>query len=87
MPKMLSPIEIKILFKCGEKLLSKSLVTQLYKKIGKEKRDQAIQDLINAGFITEKLLPKPGANKTPTFYEITVKGKKWVEQYLNNYPK
>lgn len=80
-------MEIKILFKCDEKPLSKSYTTQLYKKMGKKKRDQIIQNLIKRNFIQEILLPKPGANKTPLFYAITEKGKNWIKQYLNNYPK
>ncbi len=87
MIKNLQPAEIKILFKCEKKLLSRSYATQLFKQLGKIKRDHAINNLINNNFIQEVLLPKPGANKTPIFYEITEKGKNWLKQYLNNYPE
>lgn len=83
----LTIFEIKILFKCAEKLLSKSYASNLYGAHKKKERDAAIKNLIQSGLIDKVEMPRPGANKTPVFYKITDKGNEWVEEYLKNYPK
>ena len=83
----LNTLEIRILLACNEKFLQRSAVSQKYHTHSKNERESAIDTLISCKFITALELPKPGANKTPVFYEITDKGKEWVKKYLDNYPK
>lgn len=83
----LSALEIKILLKCNSGLISKSDVTQLFKAYTKEERAIAIESLIANKLIDAKEMPKPGSNKTPVFYKISVAGKKWIDDYNKNYPK
>ena len=78
-------LQIKILLKCAGPL-SKRAVTQVFSKHKKPERDQAIDELINKGFLEAKELPKPGAKKTPVFYMLSSKGEKWVGEYSANYP-
>ena len=83
----LKSLEIRILLKCYEILLNRSYITQIYHNYSKEERNKAIKTLSERGFIHSIELPKPGSNIAPVFYEITDKGKQWVKDYLNNYPK
>lgn len=82
----LSTLEIKILFKCNTGLKSKSDITQLFKPYSKEERARAIKNLIANKLILAQEMPKADSNKTPVFYKITVVGKKWIEDYNENYP-
>jgi hypothetical protein len=83
----LNTLEIRILLKCYEGMLNKTDVTQIYFKHSMEVRSRAIATLSERGFIHALELPKPGSKKVPVFYEITDKGKRWVKNYLDNYPK
>lgn len=83
----LNTLEIRILLRCDEGMLNKTDITQIYSKYSKEERSKAITSLIEGGFIHSLELPKPGVRKIPVYYEITDKGKKWVKEYLDNYPK
>ena len=83
----LSTLEIKILLKCSEFLLSRSYLPQLYRRYNKKEREIAIKNLINHGLLLAQEMPKAGARKTPVFYKITDKGKKWLFDYNQNYPK
>lgn len=83
----LDTLEIRILLKCSEGLLKRNYVSQLYKKYTAAQRTTAINRLIKNGFIKAKEFPKPGAKITPVFYEITEQGRKWVKEYLENYPE
>lgn len=67
--------------------MSKSDASNLYKKFGKAHREEEVTQLINAGMIIEKAMPKIGVNKTPVFYFLTADGQKWVEEYHANYPR
>ena len=67
--------------------MSKSTFSQLSRQEGKAKKEKAINDLIKQGYIIAKELPRLNTNKTPIFYEITPKGKQWVDDYMANYPK
>jgi len=82
----LSTLEIRILLKCDKKLLSRTDISQLYKKFTKTYRDAAIKTLLNHDLIEAIEKPKEGASKTPVFYKITPKGKEWIERYNKNYP-
>ena len=81
-----STLEIRILLKCAEKAISKRDVTQLYSNYPKAERDTTILKLIDQGYITAQVMPKPGTRKPPTFYRITDKGQQWVDKYLESYP-
>ncbi len=83
----LSPLEIHILLKCKQKLLSRSALSQIRRKESKTNREKAISNLIKQGLINVLELPHPDATITPVFYEITDKGKAWVKDYLDSYPK
>jgi len=76
-----------MLLKCDEGLLKRNYVSQLYKAYSAEDREKAMNALINYGLVEAKEMPKPGAKITPVFYRITNKGKAWVKDYLDNYPK
>lgn len=82
----LNTLEIRILLKCNEKLLSRTYLAPLYNKYSLKERRKAIEHLIKEKYIIARELPKPGAKVVPVFYEITEKGKKWVRDYLDNYP-
>jgi len=81
----LSTLAIKMLLKCNEKSISMRDVTQFYKSYGKDERDKAIIDLLNEKYIESIQMPRPNTKKTPTFYSITLKGKKWVAAYLSTF--
>jgi len=83
----LSTLEIRILLKCDKKLLSRTDISQLYKKFTKTYRDAAIKTLLNYDLIEAIEKPKEGASKIPIFYQITPKGKNWVKSYNKNYPE
>jgi len=83
----LSALEIRILLKCSQGLMSKSTFSQLSRKDGKAKKDKALNNLIKQEYILAKELPRLDSNKTPVFYELTEKGRQWVKKYLDNYPK
>lgn len=87
MRPMLSDLEMRILIKCTKKPLSKKNIAQAFRRFEKNKRDIAINNLLEANYIIEQKMPHPKANKPPTFYYITDKGKEWVKNYLDNYPK
>jgi len=82
----LSTIEIRILLKCSIKALSKTDISKMFWKKTKQERGTALSTLIKLNLIGEEALPKLGAKKTPVFYNLTKKGKKWVEEYNANYP-
>jgi hypothetical protein len=83
----LSTLGIKILLKCNVKALSMHDVTQLYKSHKKEERDEVIKQLLLDKYIEAIKMPKPNTRKTPTYYLITKKGIKWVQNYLDSFPK
>jgi hypothetical protein len=83
----LNTLEILILYRCSVAFISKSQISQFFKKYSKDDRDLAIAHLINKKFIITKALPKLGTSKTPVFYLTTEAGKKWLETYNKNYPK
>lgn len=83
----LSTLEIRILLKCSQGLMSKSTFSQLSRQDGKAKKDKALNNLIKRGYILAKELPRLDSNKIPVFYEITAKGQTWVDYYIANYPK
>lgn len=83
----LSTLEIRILLKCSQGLMSKSTFSQLSRKDGKAKKDKALNNLIKQEYILVKELPRLDSNKTPVFYELTGKGRQWVKKYLDEYPK
>ena len=83
----LSPLEIHILLTCEQKLLSRSALSQIRRKESKANREKAISNLITQGLIKKIELPHPDATITPIFYEITDKGRTWLTDYLDNYPK
>jgi len=83
----LSVLEIKILLKCHKKTLSRTYVTSFYFRYPPPEREKALNNLIKNNLIIAKHLPKSGAARVPVFYEITDKGRGWVKDYLDNYPK
>lgn len=82
-----SALSVKILLRLSRGMISKKYVTNLYGRYKKEDRDEAINGLLEQGLIESIELPKPGANKAPTFYKITEKGALWLDDYMKNYPK
>lgn len=72
----LTTLEIRILLKCSERLISKRDITQLYSNQQKAERDEAILTLSKHNFIIAQPMPKPGTRKTPIFYKITDEGQK-----------
>jgi len=82
----LTPIEIRILLKCSESPLAKKEISQLYRTYTHEDRTLAINNLIENNFILSKYMPKPGSKKIPIYYWITDIGKKWVSEYIKNFP-
>lgn len=81
-----NPLEIRILLKCNERPLGKKEISQLYRTYDSTERLTAIENLINGGLILSKQMPKPNSKKIPTYYWITDKGKKWVQEYIENLP-
>jgi hypothetical protein len=63
-------LEIRILLKCGEGLLNKRYITNLYKKYPKADRDESIKTLIDKKYIIAQEMPKLWANKTPIFTKL-----------------
>jgi len=86
METTLTELDIKILMRCQKETISRRMATQYFKSAGKLERDKVLANLIQHGFLLSKRLPKPGARKTPTFYELTKKGKTWLKDYFDNYP-
>jgi hypothetical protein len=83
----LEALEILILLKCHQKLISRSYIATNFAKYPKIEREAAINNLIEHGLVAAKKMPKPGAKVIPIFYKITDKGGIWVKDYLDNYPK
>jgi len=86
----LSTLEIKILLrcdKCNAGLVSKSDITQFFRTSSKEERGRAIDSLMANKLLLAQEMPRIGSNKTPVFYKLTENGKKWVDDYNENYPK
>jgi hypothetical protein len=83
----LTNLEIKILLQCSAGIVSKTVITQMFRRYNKMERAQAIDRLISKDFLLRQELPKLGSKKTPIFYRITEQGKKWIEEYNKNYPK
>jgi len=86
MEKHLTELEIKILMRCQKGMISRRMATQYFKSVGKLERDRAVENLIKNRLLLSRKLPKPDARKTPTFYELTEKGKAWLQSYFENYP-
>lgn len=82
----LSPIEIRILFKCREAPLQKKYISQYYARYSASERKKALETLINSGLINNICLPKATARKPTTIFKITQEGKKWLFEYEKNYP-
>ena len=83
----LNTLSIRILLKCSNGIVKNRDVSQFYHRESKKNRDKALKGLIEKDYINKLILPKPGTNKPPIFYEITEKGKKWVVEYTKSYPK
>jgi len=83
----LTELDIKILMRCQKETISRRMATQYFKSASKPIRDQALEKLVKNGLLLSKRLPKPDARKTPTFYELTEKGKTWLQDYFDNYSK
>lgn len=86
----LNTLEIKILLKCDKcnaGLISKSDITQFFRASSREERVKAINSLIANKLLVAREMPKAGSNKTPVFYELTNDGKKWIDDYNENYPE
>lgn len=82
----LSVLEIQILLKCSEGTLTKSALSLIFRKHSLTEKQRAIKSLAIKDLIIEKALPKKGSVKVPIFYSLTEAGKKWVEDYIKNYP-
>ena len=82
----LAPLSLTNLIKCNEKPISKTDVTQFYKRHSPENRQKAIDALLENNLIEAKKRPKPGTQKAPIFYFITESGKNLLKQYENDYP-
>ena len=72
--------------KCDEKPITKTDVTQFYKRHSREDRQEAINALLENNLIELKKRPKAGTHKAPTFYFITQDGKIVLNQYKEGYP-
>lgn len=82
----LTPLEIRILLKCYENPLGKKDISQFYRARSHADRKQAIQNLIENGLVLSKQMPKPNSKKIPIYYLITDSGKKWILNYIKNFP-
>ncbi|NKB47450.1 MAG: hypothetical protein GKR77_06645 [Legionellales bacterium] len=51
-----------------------------------EERQQCMEGLLKDDLIEMRVLPKANTRKSPTFYYITDKGKKWLADYEKNFP-
>lgn len=83
---VLSPLEIRILFKCRKKPLQKKYVSQYYARYSASERKNALDTLISKELLQATCLPKAETRKAPTIYEITISGKQWLSAYEKNYP-
>jgi transposase-like protein len=83
---LLPPLAIRILQKCAEQTVSKTAVTQYYKKHTKEEREEAVRLLLEEQYIIAQVMPRPDTRKAPTFYVISDKGRKWLKEYYKMYP-
>lgn len=84
----LDVLEIRILLNIYEKEpLNKTRLGRLSQKYTSVERERALKNLLTNQLIIEKQLPKPRTNKLPIFYYLTDRGKAWVKDYLDNYPK
>ena len=72
MKEDLSILEIKILLKCSQKILSRTYITSFYFRYPPAEREKALNNLIKNSLIVKRQLPKPKAARTPIFYEITI---------------
>lgn len=84
---MKTKLEILILLKCSRGLLQKKYISQYYARYSASERQKAVDNLIADELISLVLLPKSDTRKSPTFFEITDKGKKWLIEYESKYPK
>jgi hypothetical protein len=83
----LSTLQIRLLFRCCDKAMSKTDVYRFSKKLSTDERAAFLHPLIQSGLLTEQEMPKKGVHKVPIFYFITDAGKAWVKQYQKNYPQ
>jgi len=87
--KQLTGLEIKILLKCARDVLSKTQLTQCFRAKSLKQRYEAIQALLDDGFLTSSQRPRPSLSvvtKVPTYYEITEKGRAWLKKYCEEHP-
>ena len=82
----LSPLEIRLLFKCREKPLQKKYVSQYYARYSASERKKALDSLIDKELINSVCLPTATAKKPTTIFKITPEGKQWLLRYEKNYP-
>jgi hypothetical protein len=85
--KELTPMQIRFLLWCVKRPISKTDVTKIYRQYSIEERDECIQGLLDSNLVEMRVLPKANARKSPTFYYITDKGKKWLTEYEKNFPE
>lgn len=79
-------LEIRMLFKCAKKPMSKSNISNLFHRYSIEDREQALENLISDKLIEMKEMPRPDTKKPPVFYFISDAGKEWLKQYEASYP-
>jgi len=84
-----SALQVRLLFKCAMKPMSRSEFSNfhLYKKSDPVERKRAVEQRIQQELLIAKPMPRDGVNKILTFYFVTDKGQKWIEEYRANYPQ
>jgi hypothetical protein len=86
MMETLPPLAIRILQKCAEQMVSKTDISQYYKKYTKAERETAVALLLDKQFIVAQVLPRPDTRKAPTFYTVSKEGERWLQKYYAGYP-
>jgi DNA-binding PadR family transcriptional regulator len=84
----LTGLEIKILLKCAQQVVSKTVLSNSFRTASLAQRYEAAEKLVKLGFVKVSERPNPTATvirKTPVLYEISEKGRDWVEQYNQKY--
>lgn len=82
----LSVLEMRMLLKCSKELVSHSKMSNVYAKRTLQVRQDALNHLIQQQYIVARELPHSPQGKPPVFYEITEKGRTWVDAYLQEVP-
>ena len=68
-------VEVRILFKCQQKPMSRTDIATAFHRFSISERDTALNNLIDDGLLELREMPKPKAKKTPVFYFISEAGK------------